>query len=185
MTYKLEDMLNDCAVIRTTFETLALFPADDPIRGEMQDIVNDARANMRLRCVELRDNAANLVLLGSPLNMRQLRQALQTLVLTGYPRRHIDACMKVNVFQTVERAQADGSTPNAPYRYALLLPLTVPAVLSLNADTLATLILDDLLQSVERDANFQDKMTFDTGIFQKYIAFMFACLRADNPFYYT
>lgn len=184
MTYKLEDMLNDCAVIRATFEALDLFPADDPICEEMMDIVTDARANMCGRCVELRDNAARLVLLGSSLNMRRLRQAMQTLLLTGYPRRSIDACMKVNVFQTAERGEGDGSTPNAPYRYTLLLPLTVPAVLSMTADILTALILDDLRQSIERDANFQDKTTFDSGVFQKYIAFMFTCLRADNPFFY-
>ena len=31
----LEDTLNDMAVIRTTFETLDLFPADDPVRADL------------------------------------------------------------------------------------------------------------------------------------------------------
>ena len=51
----LEDGLNDFAVIRTTFETLDLFPEDDPIRDEMMEIVNDARSNLLRRLNELRD----------------------------------------------------------------------------------------------------------------------------------
>ncbi len=185
MTYKLEDMLNDCAVIRTTFDTLDLFPADDPIRAEMLVIVDEARANLRRRCAVMRDDAAHLTLFDRPLSMRRLRQALQTLLLTGYPRRHMDSCMKVNVFCVVEKAQTDGSTPDAPYRYILRVPLSAPAVLSASADTLTALILDDLLQSVESDASFKDKPTFDLNIFQKYVAFMFACYHADNPLFYS
>lgn len=185
MTYKLEDLLNDCAVIRTTFETLDLFPADDPIRAEMLTIVDEARANMRQRCAAMRDDVGRLGVLGRPLDMPRLRQALQILLLTGYPRRRMDACMKVNVFQAVERARSGGNTGDTPYRYTLLLPLTVPAVLSMNASTLAAIILDDLLQSIERDANFQDKPAFDNSVFQKYVAFMFTCYKADNPLFYT
>src|SRR2546423_8682991 len=51
----LEDGLNDFAVIRTTFETLDLFPMDDPIRDEMMEIINDARGNLVRRLTELRD----------------------------------------------------------------------------------------------------------------------------------
>src|SRR3954452_12254097 len=51
----LEDGLNDFAVIRTTFETLDLFPDDDPIRDEMMEIVNDARQNLLRRLHELHD----------------------------------------------------------------------------------------------------------------------------------
>src|SRR5579862_6366788 len=49
----LEDGLNDFAVIRTTFETLDLFPEDDPIREEMMEIINDARGNLMRRLEEL------------------------------------------------------------------------------------------------------------------------------------
>src|SRR5258707_305354 len=55
----LEDGLNDFAVIRTTFETLDLFPEDDPIREEMMEIINDARRNLTRRMIELRDKVAN------------------------------------------------------------------------------------------------------------------------------
>src|SRR5438045_9733378 len=54
----LEDGLNDFAVIRTTFETLDLFPEDDPIREEMREIINDARGNLMRRLHELHDKIA-------------------------------------------------------------------------------------------------------------------------------
>ena len=49
----LEDALNDMAVIRTTLETLELFPADDPIRPEILAIAFDARENLIARFREL------------------------------------------------------------------------------------------------------------------------------------
>ena len=39
----LEDGLNDFAVIRTTFETIDVFPDDEELRNEMMGIINDAR----------------------------------------------------------------------------------------------------------------------------------------------
>ena len=37
--YPFEDGLNECAMVRTTFETFALFPENDAIRAEMQAIL--------------------------------------------------------------------------------------------------------------------------------------------------
>src|SRR5213593_1366408 len=51
----LEDGLNDFAVIRTTFETLDLFPDDLELRNEMMEIIDDARSSLRRRLIELRD----------------------------------------------------------------------------------------------------------------------------------
>src|SRR6476659_5785462 len=66
----LEDGLNDFAVIRTTFETLDLFPEDDPIRDEMMEIVNDARSNLLRRLTELHDkiHASKAHFLGTDYN---------------------------------------------------------------------------------------------------------------------
>ena len=46
MQYPLEEAMNDMAVIRTTFETMNLFAAEDPIRAEMFALVFDARENL-------------------------------------------------------------------------------------------------------------------------------------------
>src|SRR5581483_6201341 len=55
----LEDGLNDFAVIRTTFETIDLFPDDEQLREEMMGIINDARENLRRRLIELRERVAS------------------------------------------------------------------------------------------------------------------------------
>src|SRR5215218_223364 len=51
----LEDGLNDFAVIRTTFETLDLFPDDRELREELMGIIREARGNLVRRLQELRD----------------------------------------------------------------------------------------------------------------------------------
>src|SRR3712207_5706234 len=51
----LEDGLNDFAVIRTTFETIDVFPDDEELRNEMMLIIDDARSNLIRRLEELRD----------------------------------------------------------------------------------------------------------------------------------
>src|SRR5712692_4400873 len=50
----LEDGLNDFAVIRTTFETIDLFPEDRELRAEMMEIIHEARGNLGRRLGELR-----------------------------------------------------------------------------------------------------------------------------------
>ena len=54
----LEDGLNDFAVIRTTYDTLDFYAADDPIRQELISIINDSRDNLMRRLTELRDRIA-------------------------------------------------------------------------------------------------------------------------------
>src|SRR5690349_18356887 len=85
----LEDGLNDFAVIRTTFETLDLFPEDDPIREEMMEIVHDARSNLLRRLNELRDkiqqNRAHF--LGTDYN--EFKSYAIDIVKRGYPRRNL------------------------------------------------------------------------------------------------
>src|SRR5688500_11754905 len=51
----LEDGLNDFAVIRTTFETIDVFPDDEELRLELMGIIKDARGKLVDRLEELRD----------------------------------------------------------------------------------------------------------------------------------
>src|SRR5579871_4126512 len=101
----LEDGLNDFAVIRTTFETLDLFPEDDPIREEMMEIVNDARGNLLRRLNELRDkirtNHAHF--LGTDYN--EFKNMALNIVSKGYDRLNLDGMMKLHVFSSVAEAE--------------------------------------------------------------------------------
>src|SRR5262252_4135780 len=101
----LEDGLNDFAVIRTTFETLELFPEDDPIRDEMMEIINDARANLLRRLHELHDLiAANRAhFLGT--DYGEFKGYALDMVHKGFSRRNLDSMMKLNVFSSVAEAE--------------------------------------------------------------------------------
>src|SRR3989440_12200225 len=54
----LEDGLNDFAVIRTTYETLDFFPDDQEMRGELLEIVKEARDSLIRRLTELADRVS-------------------------------------------------------------------------------------------------------------------------------
>jgi hypothetical protein len=185
MSYKLEDMFSDCTVIRTTLETFELFPSKDPIREEMWEIIGDARANLRRGCAELRADIAHLTVLDQPLDVQEFDEGLRTLLLVGYPRRRLDACMKLNVFQSVAKAEAGENEPDPLYRYELLPPMTTLATFAMSAKRLTATIFDDLLRSIETDAHYTDKHAFDRHVFQKYIAIMFACYATTDPLFYA
>src|SRR5579871_553360 len=111
----LEDGLNDFAVIRTTFETLDLFPEDDPIREEMMEIVNDARGNLLRRLNELHDKIQHdqAHFLGTDYD--EFKDYALAMVHKGYPRRNLDNMMKLNVFSHV--AEAEGHTDTSHLLY--------------------------------------------------------------------
>ncbi len=185
MNYNLEDMLNDCAVIRTTFETFDLFPADDPIREEMQEIINDARANMRRRCRELRADIYALNVLDRPLDIEEFSKIARILLVTGHPRCRLDAFMKVNVFQSIANQEAGENEPALMYCYELLPPVTTPTAVAMSAIRLTTVIFEDLLHSIETNGNYASKHVFDRNVFQKYVAIMFACYATTDPLFYN
>ena len=184
MTYKLEDMFNDCAVIRTTFETLDLFSADDPIREEIGEVINNAHANMR-RCTELCADVAKFTVLDRPLNIEKFSKIMRKLLVTGHPRCRLDSFMKVNVFQSIAAREAGEGEPELLYRYELLPPLTSSVVCAMMARALASAIFGDLRQSIESDANYTEKSAFDRNVFQKYVAIMFACYATTDPLFYN
>ena len=113
----LEDGLNDFAVIRTTFETLELFPEDDPIRDEMMEIVSDARSNLVRRLAELRDKLAESLahFLGTDYN--EFKSYAVDMVNRGYPRRNLDSMMKLNVFTSVAEAEGVGNPNEQLYHF--------------------------------------------------------------------
>src|SRR5438128_8524780 len=114
----LEDGLNDFAVIRTTFETLDLFPDDQELRGEMMDIINDARHSLKRRLVELRDKleSGQAHFLGTDLT--EFKDAIIHLATKGNHRKTLDNMMKLDVFESVAGVEAapPGRMPGPVYR---------------------------------------------------------------------
>src|SRR5947207_7401562 len=102
----LEDGLNDFAVIRTTFETLDVFPDDQELREEMMEIIDDARGNLKRRLAELRDTvrSGQAHFLGT--DLEEFRASVLTQVVKGTIRKMLDNMMKLDVFESVADTEA-------------------------------------------------------------------------------
>ncbi|HZO86952.1 MAG TPA: hypothetical protein VFB38_01335 [Chthonomonadaceae bacterium] len=179
----LEDGLNDFAVIRTTFETLDLFPEDDPIRAEMMEIINDARGNLRQRLTELRDKiaASKAHFLGT--DYEEFKSYALDMIHRGYPRRNLDSMMKLNVFSSV--AQAEGHNDSSELLYHFEFAYHSPdEAANLSPREFLVALFDEVLKSVLDDANYKSKYQFDRNVFQKFIAVMFVNYATTDPVFY-
>jgi hypothetical protein len=180
----LEDGLNDFAVIRTTFETVDLFPEDDPIRDEMMDIIHDARSNLIRRLRELRDKIeARLAhFLGTDYN--EFKDHALSMVTRGYPRRNLDSMMKLNVFSSVAEAEGYANPSDILYYYEFGNGIDINACRDLPARDFIVLLFEDVLRAVMDDAFYKSKYTFDKFVFQKFIAVMFVNYATTDPMFY-
>lgn len=180
----LEDGLNDFAVIRTTFETLDYFDADDPLREEMMDIILSARTNLVLRLKELRDKIkANLAhFLGT--DYAEFKQYVLDMMQRGYPRRNLDSMMKLNVFGSVAEAEGHANAHDLSYNYEFALPLSYEELVNMEPHPFIVALFEDVLHSVTDDANYQIKYLFDRNVFQKFIAVMFVNYATTDPMFY-
>ena len=179
----LEDGLNDFAVIRTTFETLDLFPEDDPIREEMMEIVNDARGNLLRRLHELHDKIANNKAHFLGTDYDEFKSYAMNLVHRGYPRRNLDNMMKLNVFSSV--AETEGLDESNGLNYFFQFQYIDGAALAeLPARQFIVGLFAEVIRSVQNDANYTGKYPFDKNVFQKFIAVMFVNYATTNPMFY-
>jgi hypothetical protein len=179
----LEDGLNDFAVIRTTFETLDLFPEDDPIREEMMEIVNDARGNLLRRLYELRDKIHDNVahFLGTDYN--EFKDYALAIVNKGYPRRNLDSMMKLNVFTSVAEAEGHSDANELLYYFEFAYS-EVRTLMGLPPREFIVSLLDEAINSVKDDQNYTSKYQFDKNVFQKFIAVMFVNYATTDPMFY-
>ena len=180
----LEDGLNDFAVIRTTFETLDLFPDDDPIRDEMMEIINDARSNLLRRIKELRTRLANNTahFLGTDYN--EFKGYALQMVEKGYPRRNLDSMMKLNVFTSVAEFEGHSNPHEILYYYEFGLPMTLAQGREMPAREFIVHLFDDVMHGVVNDENYKSKYIFDRYVFQKFIAVMFVNYATTDPMFY-
>lgn len=180
----IEDGLNDFAVIRTTYETLEFFPDDAAMRAELLDIIDEARGSLTRRLVELRDRIADgrANFLGT--DLAEFKGYALDIVDRGYPRRNLDAMMKLNVFGAVAEAEghADGSEPL--YSYEFRDPSAVPRLSQLPPREFVACLFSDVLDAVSDDTNYTSRYAFDRNVFQKFIALMFVNYATTDPMFY-
>lgn len=181
----LEDGLNDFAVIRTTFETIEVFPEDEELRKEMMSIIEDARGNLVRRLVELRDRiiSGQAHFLGT--DYQEFKNHLIHMATKGTIRRQLDSMMKVDVFESVARAEANAQGMAEPmYRYEFLPQHALANTARLEPRAFIGVLFEDVLLSVQDDANYAGKNRFDRDVFQKFIAVMFVNYATTDPLYY-
>jgi hypothetical protein len=179
----LEDGLNDFAVIRTTFETIDVFPDDQELRIEMMAIIADARTNLVKRLEELRDGIVDgrAHFLGTIL--QEFKDRVVHMATKGTPRRTLDSMMKVDVFESVARAQG-GAVLEPMYRYEFLPQNALSLIEPLPPRAFVGRLLDDVLAAVREDGNYTGKVSFDRFVFQKFIAVMFVNYATTDPVFY-
>lgn len=182
----LEDGLNDFAVIRTTFETIDVFPDDDELRVEMMSIINDARGNMVRRLEELRDKVrgGRAIFLGTDLS--EFKSHLLHMATRGAIRRTLDNMMKLDVFESVSKHEASQATrpPDPMYRYEFETREAQAGADQLEPREFAARLFDDVLHSVNNDQNYLNKHVFDRNVFQKFIAVMFVNYATTPQIFY-
>ena len=187
----LEDGLNDFAVIRTSYETLELFPNDEEMRRELMEMIEDARRNLIWRLMELLERiiAQKAYFLGA--DLQQLKTSALNLMNRGFPRRDLDSMMKVNIFSSVEiaaRAAWDfdpGEQAQSDiYRYEFHNSENLARLTDLAPREFLLSLFSDVLDSVLDDRNYESKYTFDRHVFQQFIAMMFISYASTDPVFY-
>jgi hypothetical protein len=179
----LEDGLNDFAVIRTTFETIDLFPEDDPIREEMMEIVNDARGNLLRRLTELHDkiHTGHAHFLGT--EYHEFKDYSLAMVHKGYPRRNLDSMMKLNVFSSVAEAEGHADPANLLF-YFEFNHIDGTRMSSMDPREFIVSLFEEVILSVKDNGNYVTKYMFDRNVFQKFIAVMFVNYATTDPMFY-
>jgi len=179
----LEDGLNDFAVIRTTFETLDLFPEDDPIRDEMMEIVNDARSNLLRRLAELHDKIQSDTAHFLGTDYSEFKDYSVSMIQKGYPRRNLDSMMKLNVFSSVAEAEGHSDASELLYNFEFKYA-SVEEMLPLDPSAFIVALFEEVINSVKDDSNYRGKYPFDKHVFQKFIAVMFVNYATTDPMFY-
>lgn len=193
----LEDALNDFAVIRTAYETLELFPDDAPLQRELHEIISDARRTLVHRLMELLERiiARRAYFLGT--DLEEFKTSALDIMQRGFPRHSLDGMMKVNVFSSVARAEADkrktaldepdeNLDATSIYRYEFHNSDDLGRLSRLPGREFLLSLLADVLDSVLEDDNYPDKNAFDQNVFQSFIALIFITYAAtDSAFYGT
>ncbi len=180
----LEDGLNDFAVIRTTFETLDYFPGDKEMRDELFDMISDSRTKLSLRLAELKERIAarKAHFLGT--DLEEFKSYALDMVHRGYPRRNLDSMMKLDVFSSVAEAEGHSSSSEPLYHFEFREEFDLPTISMLPPRDFLAALFEDVLKSVQDDANYVDKYVFDKNVFQKFIALMFVNYATTDPIFY-
>ncbi len=171
----LEDCLNDLAVIRTTFETLDIFPADDPIRDEIMEIVFDARNNLNRSfsalCLRLEANQAPFLW-----EYEKFKTGGMKMITQGFPIRILTYFWKY---------LADFNEDEALYFYKVTGYEDVAILKQMPAYEFTVVLFKDVLHGIRDKTNYADAQSFNQNVCEKYMAITFLCYSTTDPLFYN
>ena len=175
---KLEAGLNDIAVMRTTFEAMDLFPANDSIRADRYEILADSRANLIRFLSELcgivRANPTDLPF-APPLDYSRFKACALEMMKRGVPGPSLNGMLKVTVFNR-------GNDPLYFLDWAGLP--NVEAAREMPPRSFTLLFFTLVSESAGNAANYVDGATFDREIYRKYLALLFLAYASTDPMFY-
>lgn len=180
IAFGLEDALNDFAVIRTTFETMDVFPDDEELRSEMMALIRNAQ-----RCLVIRLETLSRRITITRFRSSELAEFKSTMVRMashGIARRQLDSLMKVDVFEALSETEGGARDPLYRYEFCSDHPLT--ALAGLRPPEFAQWVVDALLIAVLNEGNYGTKRVFDERVFSKFVAVMFAVYTSTDPMNY-
>lgn len=170
----LDDVMSPCGVIRATFETFDLFPVDDPIRLEMQEIIHDARATL-ITTVQTLCDTIDTTPDVFDVNYGAFRDWAMRLITRGYSGRNLNRMMKVNVFDEGE---------SSLYYFEIAGLVDVNELRQEPPQRFTVLVFNELLRAAGEEENYTDKQQFDRKVFQKFLAVMFILYATTDPMFY-
>jgi hypothetical protein len=171
--------LNEFALIRTTFETMEVFPDDPALRSALMEIVRDAREALVRRLQELADRVdpSETCFLG--INLRSFRREFLRLVSRGLPRQALDRLLKGDVFQH-GRGKPSASEDRL-YRYQFRPSHAQGPECACRPGVFFRHVLQDLQEAATDEQNYHTHAIFDRQVFQKFAAVLYVCLAITEP----
>lgn len=172
------EALNHFAVIRTTFETLALFPEDEGLAAEMFEIVRQAHEALVDDLRRLADYMLDERARRHGTSLWVLRAEIERLASQGASSRQIDSIMKTDV---CSRARSDGSQP---VRCWLLQHVYDPVTWKELSDAE---FVARAFQEVARRLGPPPVREHEIAerAFQDYIMLVFACFATLDPMFFS
>ncbi len=159
----LEDFLNDMAVIRTTFETINLFPSDDPIAAEMQEMITEAQQNL-IRgiaeiCEALQANRAKF-----PFPLREFQYEMISAIVKGWNRNRLNNFMKIDAFDESDETL---------YYFDAMSEFDREWAETLSAQEFALLVFHQLLAHIRKPEHYTNQKVFEKAVFQRFLFVLF------------
>lgn len=168
---RLLECLTDLAMIDTTLETLSLFPEGDSVRTEIQEIIDDAKANFENRLTSICDRVE-----ADPgkhgIDFERFRENSLKMMRDGFSHDKMEQALKMS---------SPGPGQGDLYYFPCAGLVDRTSACGMPANRFFTLLLREVLHAARMKDNYADRSVFDATVRQGYLAFLFLFYTSDGP----